>query len=184
MAIRPAMRGAEHSLRRERFAFGSQDAGRRLRTPDRGRRRGVAAVEFAVTAPLVLILLFGVWEVGRSIEVQQILSNAAREGGRQASSGLKTDSEIRQVVLDYVRNAGLPNANVTVQISNLTQPGATVMDADQLDQCQVTVTIPYADVRWVASSRFVASSALITAEFVWYSMNNKDYPSPANPAIE
>jgi ABC-2 type transport system ATP-binding protein len=45
-------------------------------------RRGVAVVELAVLLPFLLVVLLGIWEVGRLIEVQQILNNAAREGAR------------------------------------------------------------------------------------------------------
>ncbi len=41
---------------------------------------GVAAVEMAVTLPLVLTLLIGTWEVGRILEIQQILNMGARSG--------------------------------------------------------------------------------------------------------
>ena len=47
----------------------------------------MAAVEFAMILPVILTLLLGIWEVGRMIEIQQILYNAAREGGRQAAYG-------------------------------------------------------------------------------------------------
>src|SRR5262249_24204281 len=48
-------------------------------------RRAVAAVEFAIVAPLLFGLLLGVWEIGRLVQVQQIISTAAREGGRVAA---------------------------------------------------------------------------------------------------
>ena len=50
-------------------------------------RRGAVAVEAAMTLPLLLTLMLGVWEVGRMIQVQQILVNAAREGARLAGGG-------------------------------------------------------------------------------------------------
>ena len=51
------------------------------------RRDGVATVEFACCLPLLVLILFGLWEVGRFTEVQQVLWNAAREGARDASLG-------------------------------------------------------------------------------------------------
>src|SRR5438128_5338970 len=44
--------------------------------------RGAVGVEAALTLPLLLILLFGLMEVGHLISVQQALTNAAREGAR------------------------------------------------------------------------------------------------------
>jgi len=50
-------------------------------------RRGVAAVEFAFCFPIMLLILFGMWEVGRITEVQNVSWNSAREGARDASMG-------------------------------------------------------------------------------------------------
>ena len=51
------------------------------------RRGGTAAVEFAVCLPWIMFLLFGIWEVGRMVEVSQVMWGACREGARQASTG-------------------------------------------------------------------------------------------------
>jgi Flp pilus assembly protein TadG len=40
------------------------------------------AVEFALLAPVLILLLFGITEFGRAYNVQISLSNAAREGAR------------------------------------------------------------------------------------------------------
>jgi Flp pilus assembly pilin Flp len=45
-------------------------------------RKGAAAVEFALVAPLFTLMLLGMIEVGRAIHVQQTLQNAVREGSR------------------------------------------------------------------------------------------------------
>ena len=44
--------------------------------------RGAVAVEFALLAPVLMLLLFGIMEFGRAYNVQISLSNAAREGVR------------------------------------------------------------------------------------------------------
>src|SRR5271165_7199780 len=90
----------------------------------KGERRsssGVAAVEMALTLPLVLTLLIGTWEVGRILETQQILNVGAREAARQAGSGLLTDSQVQQVAINYIRNAlgdtsGTMTQNLTVTV--------------------------------------------------------------------
>jgi Flp pilus assembly protein TadG len=86
------------------------------------RRRGVAAVEMAfVTLMLVIPLLIGIWEVGRLVQVQQIVSNSAREGARLSAqaytlntSGAPTQIKVnsgtvsvKEAVYDYLRAAGL-----------------------------------------------------------------------------
>jgi len=47
-----------------------------------GRRSAQAVVEFALTLPLLLLLLLGVVDAGRGVVAANSLSNAAREGAR------------------------------------------------------------------------------------------------------
>ena len=100
----------------------------RRRTPP--TRRGVAAVEFAfVTMLFVVPLIIGVWEVGRLIQVQQIVSNAAREGARLGAqavtlhNGVRTQIKttastpsVKSVVYQHLYAAGLTN----LQMSDVT----------------------------------------------------------------
>ena len=44
-------------------------------------RRGTACVEFAVVLPMLLIFILGILEIGRYIDVYQILNAAANQGG-------------------------------------------------------------------------------------------------------
>ena len=47
------------------------------------KQRGVAAVEFAIVAPLLFVLLFGIIEFSVALFDQAMLTNASREGARQ-----------------------------------------------------------------------------------------------------
>ena len=47
-----------------------------------GREHGAVAVEFALLAPVLIMLLLGIMEFGRAYNVQISLTNAAREGVR------------------------------------------------------------------------------------------------------
>jgi Flp pilus assembly protein TadG len=49
-----------------------------------GRRRGQALTEFALILPILLLLVFGVFDFGRAIYAYNSISNAAREGARTA----------------------------------------------------------------------------------------------------
>jgi Flp pilus assembly protein TadG len=82
------------------------------------RRQGAAAVELAILLPAVLVpLVFGIWEVGRLVQIQQIVANAAREGGRQASTGKYTETDIRDDIMDYLTNAGLSTSGVQITVT-------------------------------------------------------------------
>ena len=46
------------------------------------RRRGDSIVEFAILAPTLVLILFGVLELGRVVDAWLVVHNAAREGAR------------------------------------------------------------------------------------------------------
>lgn len=69
------------------------------------RRRAVAAVEFGVVSPVLFIILCGIWEVGRVIEVENVMCNCAREGARDASMGQASLSTVAANMLLYLQSA-------------------------------------------------------------------------------
>jgi Flp pilus assembly protein TadG len=150
----------------------------------RTRRRGVAAVEFAVLAPFLVALLVGIWEVGRLVEVHQLVSNAAREGARQGATGQLTNEQVEDVVLNYLSVAGIPTDNVEVDVDNLDDTGADLKEAEQLDRVVVRVSLPASDVLWIPARLAVTSDSNVSSEAVWNSVKDKPYPDPDDPAIE
>lgn len=46
------------------------------------RERGQALIEFAVVLPVFMLLVFAVFDIGRAVYVNSVLSQAAREGAR------------------------------------------------------------------------------------------------------
>lgn len=144
-------------------------------------RRGIAVVEFAVILPLLLFLLIGIWELGRLVDAKEILSNACREGGRAASTGIRSQAEIQQVVLDYLARNNIKNSGVAISIQNITSAARSdPRTANQLDHFTITVTIPVADIRYQPFN-FFNQSALLTAQGDWYSMKN--IPVSVNTSI-
>jgi Flp pilus assembly protein TadG len=57
----------------------------------RSIRRGQAVVEFALILPLLLILIISVFEFARAWNIQQVMTDAAREGARVAVVGSGND---------------------------------------------------------------------------------------------
>lgn len=54
--------------------------------------RGAAAVEFALVAPLLILLVFGIIEFGRVWSARNVYISAAREGARVAAVGGTADA--------------------------------------------------------------------------------------------
>lgn len=148
------------------------------------KRKGAAAVEMALVMPLVTILLLGIWEVGRLLEVNNILHNAVREGGRRASSGYFSSAECQQVVIDYVQSAGLPVTGLTVTVQNLTSPGVDPKQAVQMDEYRVHATMPFNNLRWIGLDLVTSSSTMLNAESRWFSLRDREYPTIGDPPIE
>ncbi len=148
------------------------------------RRAGIATVELAVVLPLLVTMLVGLLEVARVITVKLVVADAAREGGRLASTGRFTNSQVQQFTISYLASAGFATQNAVVTISNVTNPGTDVSAAAQLDEIQVTVSIPFNDVRLVNLRLVTNSSTVITSQSTWFSLKDKPYPDPDDPAPE
>ena len=66
-------------------------------------QQGVALTEFAIILPIILILVFSLWEFGRVFDAWLVVTNAAREGARYAVA-LDDTNEVRQKVQEYISN--------------------------------------------------------------------------------
>jgi Flp pilus assembly protein TadG len=141
-------------------------------------------VELAFVLPLIMLLGLGLIQFGRYLEVKQILTTAAREGGRQASTGLLTNAQTIQVVKDFLARAGMPTTNVAVTIDNLTNPGVDAKSAAQLDRFYLQLSLPIDDVNVLPMQVLSGQSSTLKAEATWYSIKDKPYPAPPEPAIE
>jgi Flp pilus assembly protein TadG len=120
--------------------------------------RGAAMVEAALIMLTLLILVFAIFEAGRVINIQQTLTNAAREGARVSVLPLQGGTDIlapvatvRSRVRTFLDAAGLngavvPDSDIDVNQACCYDPatdtcvtctaGATVYSV-------VTVTVPY-----------------------------------------
>lgn len=108
-----------------------------LRAP--GRRRGASAVEFAIVAPIFFLVVLGIVEFGRMVMVQQVITNAAREGARISVLDSATAGRVTARVNDYLKAASLPNATVVIDPS---APASAGFD----EPVSVEVRMPYSAV--------------------------------------
>lgn len=87
----------------------------------RRRERGQSVVEFALTLPLLLLLIFGMLEMGWLASAKLVLDNATREGTRAgvvaettSSATSAVDARIDALKPSYFSN----NISVSVSFSN------------------------------------------------------------------
>ena len=97
-----------------------------------GRERGAVAVEFALLAPVLIMLLLGIMEFGRAYNAQITLSSAAREGVRVMAIGNNPTA---------ARTAA-KNAAVGLQPA-LTDSNITISPTTCTTGAQMTFTITY-----------------------------------------
>jgi Flp pilus assembly protein TadG len=129
--------------------------------PCRRNRQGAAAVEFAIVAPIFFVMIFGMIEFGRAIMVQQVLTNASREGARVAvlDSQSPTATQVASTVTTYLQNAGISGATVTI---NPTEPTTAGYGAP----VTVTVQIPFSKVSWLPTPVFLGTTTNLTSSTV------------------
>ncbi|HKA59644.1 MAG TPA: TadE family protein [Gemmatimonadales bacterium] len=81
--------------------------------------KGQAMVEFALVAPLLMMLVIGVFEFGRAWNVYQVITEAARAGARAAvvaDASVTQDSVIATIRHDLTR-AGLNPSGLNVSVT-------------------------------------------------------------------
>ena len=111
--------------------------------------RGVAVVEFAITAPLLIFVMLATAEVGRAFVVYDTLSYSIRNSARfvteHAINGTTGVVEISGAVVSQARNLAV-YGNVTgtggAKLPNFQTSQITVIDAGN-DNIRVTAAYPY-----------------------------------------
>ena len=103
-----------------------------FRRPGRIRdERGAAAIEFALVAPIVLMLLFGMISGGMAYSDHLSITNAVREGARFGAAVDYTNgnwaTSVRTRVQQVYFNAGDTLADGQVCVSVVTSAGATLL---------------------------------------------------------
>ena len=121
-------------------------------------RRGAAAVEFAIVAPVFFLMILGMIEIGRGVMVQQIITNASREGARVAVLAGATTAEVETRVQDILTSATVNGATVQVldEDGNPTNPADVAFG----DVINVTVSVPFDQVSWLPASKYLAGKSL------------------------
>jgi len=110
-------------------------------------------VEFAVVAPLFFLLILGMVEFGRMMMVQQVLTNASREGARIAVLDNTTTADVTNAVDSYLSSGTISGATITI----IPDPPST---AGYGQPVTVTVSVPFDQVSWLPSPMFLGGNTL------------------------
>jgi hypothetical protein len=99
---------------------------RRLRAA--GAQKSQALIEFALISPVLLLLLFGIIDIGRAVFYYDTLSHAAREGARTAviaSNPLPTNATVLATVTGQLIGGSVTEPCPQGPITSATPPGNT-----------------------------------------------------------
>lgn len=122
-------------------------------TRTNGRRRGSAVVEFAVVAPLLFAIVFGLVEFGRAIMVEQALVSAAREACRVAVLAGTTKTDVTNRATASLSAAGITNFTITM---NPDPPSS----ASEGTPVTITVAVPFNNVTWLPAPIYLGGKNL------------------------
>ncbi len=123
----------------------------------RRQRRGAAAVEFAIVAPVFFLFVFGIIEYGRMVMVQQVLTNASREGARigvlDPPTGQTSLPLVTSTVNNYLTSAGITGATI---VTTPTEPSTATYG----QSVTVKVSVLFNNVSWLPTPIWLGSKTL------------------------
>ena len=134
-------------------------------------RRGVSAVEFAVILPVVVTLIFGMIELGRTLHVHHQIHEAARAGARLYSAWGNSETEIRDMVDAAMADSGIASSDYTVTLD----PSDPNTVEDLLTEVSVTVSVDFDDIGWLAGNWFMAGRTLEARATLPYDPADAEY---------
>ena len=126
----------------------------------RKNRRAAAVVEFAVVAPLVLVVIFGLLEYGQMVMVQQIITNSSWEGARVAVLEGATTAEVASAVQTYPGTTSIPGAEVSVDPNSPSSAGYG-------EAVAVAVTSGFHQVSWLPSPMYLGGYSSSATTVTW-----------------
>lgn len=84
-------------------------------------RRGQALVEFALILPIFILVVMGIFDLGRAVYGFNTVNNAAREGARLAIVD-QTVTEVQAEAVNHAVSLGLTTSDVVVDFRSSSTP--------------------------------------------------------------
>lgn len=133
-------------------------------------RKGTAAVECAIMAPLLTLLVLGAMDVGQFANVHQKISDASREGARMAArNSTQSTSDVQVVVMDYLERVSRgvsPDTLASATTVTVTRAdggsisGTALGDVPSGSEVRVQVTLQFEAIRWISGVSSLTGSQI------------------------
>lgn len=104
--------------------------------------RGAELIEFALTLPLLLLVVVGIIDFGFLFQRMEVVTNAAREGARIAILPMYATADAQARACNFVQTGGVPitgacptPTNPTITVTDVTVPiaGGATMPAKRVE---------------------------------------------------
>ena len=105
--------------------------------------RGQAMVEFALVIPIFVLLLVGLFDVGRAVFAHHTVNNAAREAARLAIVD-QTVEHIEDEAVAAASGLGLEVADISVEFVDEAGDPCSYLGTDDVYRCSAVVEVTYA----------------------------------------
>jgi Flp pilus assembly protein TadG len=119
------------------------------------KRRGAVTVELAVVAPIVFVVILGIFEIGRGLMVIHLLNNAAQAGCRAGIIEGQSTANIKTMVTNTLTSTGIKGDTVTVQVNDGSTDASSALAGDEIT---VKVSVPVSSVTWLPFTQFLTGS--------------------------
>jgi hypothetical protein len=116
--------------------------------PRRRGRPGLAVVEFAVIAPVLLFLIVSMLEMATAVQIKAVLTDAARKGCRTGILPDGTNSAVTTDISSVLTNAGITPGLATNTIK-VNGASVNVSTAAANTPISVKVSLPFSSVATV-----------------------------------
>ena len=110
------------------------------------KRSGATTVEFAITIPILLLILFTTLEFSRMNVIRQTAVNAAYEGARRGIVPGSTANEVEQIATGVLNTVGVHGSTITVTPTALTPDTTEVTVAECLQDAGIATGLFYTPV--------------------------------------
>ena len=117
---------------------------------NRRRRKGATLVEFAITVPILFLVVFAAIEFSRVNMIHHTVANAAYEGARRGIVPGATEADARGTALAILTAVFVKDAEVTVSPSVITEDTSEIA---------LTIDVPLDQNGWI-TPKFFAGDVL------------------------
>lgn len=135
---------------------------RPVRPSVRQQRRGVAAVEFAVCLPVLVLVVFGSIEACTMVFLKETLTVAAYEGSRVALDPTATEADVVARCQDFLTSRNVQGGTVTLIPEDLSSAATgEPITVEVSASCDANAVIPV----WFYGSTTLTGRSTVMKEF-------------------